>query len=85
MAQEKTVVFPHLLVSTPDDSSFHALGQACPLPIQNLNFACDQTGRIQWDLKYTDTFTIRRLSEGLKPAPVPVLQLLGLWSEGCEQ
>ena len=74
IAQSVTVILPHLLVSSPEDS-FHALGQA---PIQNLKFACDQTGRIQWDLKYTDIFTIPRLSWGLKPAAVAVFQLLVL-------
>lgn len=78
-------MLPHLLVSTPDDPSFHALGQTLPLPIQNLTFACDQTGRMQWDLTYTDTFTIPRLSWDLKLAAVHVFQLLGLWSEGCGQ
>lgn len=78
-------MLPHLLVATPDDPSFHALGQILPLPIQNLTLACDQTGRMQWDLTYTDTFTIPRLSWDLKLAAVHVFQLLRLWSEGCGQ
>lgn len=58
------------------------LGQAHLLLVQNLKFACDQTGRMQRDLKSTDTFTVPRLSWDLKPAAVPVFQLLGFGVKG---
>lgn len=82
MAQTVTVVLSYLLVSTPDDC-FYALGQACPVPVQNL-LACDETGRTHWDLKYPDTST-PRLPWGLKPMVVLMFQLLGLCSEGRGQ
>lgn len=57
------------------------LGQAHLLLVQNLKFTCDQTGRMQRDLKSIDTFTVPRLSWDLKPAAVPV-SVAGLWREG---